>query len=752
MVFNEFQSSLEELHIDDYPKEVQDDFYNFIESVPHIGNMVSIDRPYVKDLPRDEKGRAIIDITNPPLFKDIDYFRPVARHFKETGRITDLRPNPNPNSEYGKWLKTEADRIWNGYLRKSDGMWIPGDMYWYLNYTPIMISKQIENSKVSERVLDFPHFWEGIWWRYLGWDEARNEGLNFAEIAKRGASKSFCSASKLAKNFIFGESKDACQNVVSLVLGYQKEYLNRDGTLNKFENMIDFLAQNTEFPSLRLKSSLSEMEWQAGYIDLNTGTKKGVKNQVLGVSVKDDLDKVRGKRASFIMAEEFGAFPNFINIYQSLLPSVRDGDTSFGFLTMVGTGGSEGNDFYSAMEMMYNPKGYYLKSYPNVWDKAQSSKGESIFFFPAYVNRVGCYNKDGISDVTKALLAICAERFNVKYNTSDPNQITRTKAENPVTIQEAILRSEGNFFPAAALTERLQQIEGNPSFYDDVYVGKMTIDSNGTVSFIPTDDKPIRNFPHKDNKLEGAIEIYKMPERDSSGKVYSNRYIASLDPVDADGNSDTMSLNSAFVLDLWTDKIVAEYTGRPLISDDFFEQLRLLLLYFNAKCNYENNKKGCYSYFQKMRCLYLLSEQLDFLKDRDFIKGQFVGNKQYGTYTNSQIKKYGLRCIRDWLLKPVENIVQNDDGTESIVMNNNISFLRQKSLIQELIQYNPDGNFDRVSSLIMLMLLREDRLIVTGGSGKIDDDYDDGYLGNDTFFTQNYEARFDKIGINNIRF
>lgn len=95
---------------------------------------------------------------------------------------------------------------------------------------------------MADRVVDFPEFWEGINWREIGWYDAKNLGLNFAEIAKRGASKSYCSASKLAKNFITGENEITQRNVRSMVTAYQKEYLTKDGTLNKFVEMIDFLA------------------------------------------------------------------------------------------------------------------------------------------------------------------------------------------------------------------------------------------------------------------------------------------------------------------------------------------------------------------------------------------------------------------------------------------------------------------------------------------------------------------------------
>ena len=305
LVFNKYQSSLEELKIDSYPQEVQSEFFEAINGIPFIKNLISPTRLYCKDLPRDERGRAIIDITNPPIIENTDFFRPTALHFKKYGCLTKLRPNPNPNSEFGKWLREEIKRIWEGYTRESDGAWITGDMYWYLNYCPIIQSKIRKGTKIADRIVDLPEFWEGIAFRSYYIEEARLAAQHCAEIAKRGASKSYFVASILSKLFVVGDNEDTKNNVRAMVTAYQKEYLTKDGTLNKFVEMIDFQAQHTQFPSKRLRSSLQDMQWKMGYVDLDSGAQKGTLNEVIGVSSKDDPDKLRGKRSTKIVIEEF---------------------------------------------------------------------------------------------------------------------------------------------------------------------------------------------------------------------------------------------------------------------------------------------------------------------------------------------------------------------------------------------------------------------------------------------------------------
>lgn len=1082
ILMNKYQTQITDELLSGLPQEVQDQLLDIINNVEFVKRLISPARQYAKDRLRDSQGRIIVDLVNPHILEDMDYFRPTALHYKKYGCFTSLRPNANPNSEYGKWIRQERDRCWNGYVRESDGEWVTGPLYFYMNYCPIIQSKIRKGTKQADRIVDFPEMWEGIYWRFHYMEQARSGGLyndflggnHGAELASRGKSKSYSMASMLTHNFVLGENSTACEEIVSIATAYQKEYLTKDGVLNKFVSMANFCAEHTQFPRKRLKSSLQDMVWKMGYKDLELDIEKGTQNSVLGVSSKDDESKLRGKRAAFIGIEEFGChikgtkvlmydgsirnvediivgdvlmgddntprtvqelyngtdqlykitlsngdyqivnshhpvyfkkynwnngtytehtltapelleiknlnrgyyipkaiihfpyipvainpyflglwlgdgdstrldianedvevldwlsdnyegtmrdlsqsnlckvfhisrfthvynrlfleynlynnkhipqdykinapevqlqiiaglidtdgtynskknffeitqrydrkhilddvkfmcecnglkcsmtsrvgtgkkkgvlhyrlrisgdlsiipikidrkkgirttsyksrkcwndytfrvepykvgeyygftvdknnlfvlgdltithntFPRLIDLYNVMLPSAQDGDYVFGLMYLQGTAGDNESDFAGAQEIMYNPRGYNMYALPNVYDKNNQGKRYFVFFFPGYINRKGCYNRDGVSDVVQALIEILMNRYRVKYNSTDPNTVIKTIAEVPITPAEAIVKTGVNMFPVTDLTERLGQLDSNPREYDDVYVGDLAINGSKEVEFKPTSDQPIREFPHKDNKIEGAIEIYKLPEKDRSGRVFDNRYILGCDPYD-DDESNTMSLGSVYVLDLWTDKVVAEYTGRPLFADDFYEICRKMCLFYNGRMNYENNKKGLFAYFSKMNCLYLLTDVLDFLKDKDMVKGSSYGNKAKGTNATAAINAYARNLLRSWLLRPVP-VIQTIDGEDQEVMIPNLYTLRSRALIKELILYNSEGNFDRISSMGMLMLLREDKMILYKGevSKSKEEDASASYLGNDPFFKTNYDARF----------
>ena len=870
---NEYQTPITEELLSQYPEEVVQQFTEIVNIVPFIKNLINPNRPKIEDLPRDKEGRAIVDITNPPIYKDADYFRQPALFYLKNNCYTKLRPNSNPNSEYRKYWREELRRCREGLIRQSDGMYVTGFLYWFLNYCPMMVNFYKEGQKKAIRKESFGFFFEGIWWRSIYLYNAREQGHHAIELAKRGAhpynqkvftplgwrewkdikigdelygtygnitkvidipydkecdvykitlrdgrkilasdehlwkiefhnkkeiqimttlellkeykrkrkisdrnplgieyvcsipknngvempynktkvdsytfglllgdgsfrycscyytqdpkdleierkyipyniikwkakyayrinipnwhkileeyglynkksedkfipdeykynskevrlnllkglmdsdgtldnkgryiialsskrmiediaficrslgyncsytikktgykvngiikeclpsyaltiftrdvianlprkqkkekiitnqysinkelrtriinieyvgkqkakcvtvdskdncyligdfvtthncAKSYFLATIMSHNLIVGESEATHKRCITVLTAAQKEYLkdDKDGTLNKFIPELSFVIDNTPFPNLLLKNSPNEMSWQMGYKKPN-GAIGGSMNQVLGVSAKDDSDKLRGKRG-WILYEEMGTFDGLLELYDVTRKSVEDGDYTFACQYLVGTANNKESSFLSAKKLLYAPESYNIQSVSNVYDKKGSGKDTFGFFFPAYINRAGCYNKDGISDVIKALLQVLMARYKAKYG-ADPTSVLRVIAEDPITPAEAIIKVKDAYFPVASLQERADTLDKNPSLYDDIYVGELYTTGTGEIEFRPTDDIPIRTYP-VDNDTKGALEIYSMPKKDREGKVFNDRYIIGVDP------------------------------------------------------------------------------------------------------------------------------------------------------------------------------------------------------------------------------
>lgn len=739
---NKYQTPVTQALLDSLPSEVAEQLMDCLTNIQFIKNLISPNRPYYKDLPRDERGAAIVDVTNPPIMTNADYFRQPALHFLKHGCYTFLKPNSNPNSEYRKFWDEEIRRCYEGYIREEDGAWISGYNYWFLNYQPMMVNKKVGKTNKAVRIEAFPFFNEGNAWRYYYLYNAREQGHHAIELAKRGCAKSFSLSAIMGHNLILGESLESRRRNITVLTAYQKEYLSdsKDGTLSKFKPAINFCFSNTPFPHLMLKNSPNEMTWQMGYKD-EYGIEKGSLNQVMAVSAKDDSEKLRGKRGT-ILFEEMGSFKGLLSLYDITRKSVEDGDLVFAFMYLVGTAAEDESDFSSAKTLLYNTDKYNIMTLPNVYDRPKQGKDSFGFFFPSYINRADCYNEDGVSDVVKALIQILLARHKAKYS-SDPKTVLRVIAEDPITPAEAIIKVKAAYFPVTALTERLSQLDTDVHAYDDVYTGQLVFNKEGKVEFKPTNDEPIRKYG-VNNDTPGAIEIFEMPEPDRNGNIPNTRYIIGHDPVDNDA-AESNSLSSTFVLDLWNDKIVAEYTGRQNFADDNFEIVRKLCLFYNTKCLYESNKKGIYAYFSKMNSTHLLADTPEYLRDKQLIKYSNFGSNAKGVNANAAINNYANSLIRDWLMKPVVIQTVDEEGNGIEMTSMNLFFIRNRALLEELIAFNPEINVDRIRALGMVMLYREEKMVLyQGNPAKDRDKVPSDYIGNDPFFTNNYDKRFNK--------
>lgn len=739
---NKYQTQITDELLSAYPEEVREQLFDFINGVEFIKWLVSPDRPYAKDCPHDEEGKVIVDLAHPHIVQDMDYFRQPALHFMEHGCYTFLRPNSNPHSEYRKFWAEEKRRCYEGYVRKSDGEWVTGLCYWFLNYNPMLINRIVPGTRRAERIESFPFFFEGIYWRFHYLKQAKLEGKHCIELAKRGCAKSYSLSSIMTHNLVLGEDDPdpkTHRRRTTTLTAYEKEYLkdDKDGTFSKFKPALGFIFTHTPFPHLMLKNSPNEMSWQMGYKN-ELGVESGSLNQVLGVSAKDNPDKLRGKRG-WILFEEMGSFKGLLALYDSTRKGTEDGNYAFATMYLVGTAAEDESDFTSAKTLLYSPEGYNIYYIKNVFDKKGQGKANFGFFFPAYINRAGCYNKDGVSDVVKALLEILMARYKAKYS-ADPQSVLRVIAEDPITPAEAIIKVKASYFPTASLNERISQLDEDVKAYNDVYVGELVL-KDGEVQFRPTGDVPIHKYG-VDNSTRGALEIFEMPEKNREGNVFNGRYIIGHDPVDND-QAESSSLSSTFVFDLFTDKIVAEYTGRQPFADDNFEIVRKLCLFYNAKCLFESNKKGIFAYFAKMNCTHLLAETPEYLREKQLVKYSAFGSSKYGVNASAAINDYANGLLRDWLLKPIVVIKKGESGELEEITIPILYTIRNRALLEELVSYTPELNVDRIRAMGMVMLYRQEKIILYQGdmSAEREDKADASYLGNDKFFSRNYEGR-----------
>lgn len=631
--------------------------------------------------------------------KNSDKFRGPALQYLATGHYCQY---PEGTSEFFAYWDKQMDRCKYGYTA-DDGDFISGYNYFYLNFCPIqrIIYNTITNPDGSTTIkktrdLQFPDFYDYDYYFFQAVEQAETEGKHLCALKSRRKGYSYKNAAMACRNYyLFAGSK-------TYIYASNKQYLTEDGILTKAWDYMDFIDKNTAWGKKR--SVNTQMRKRAGFYtkdEYGNEVELGFKSEIIGVTLKDNPDVVRGKAGKLIIFEEAGSFSELGAAWQIARPSVEQDGMAFGTMIAFGTGGDKDSHFETLKDMFYNPDGYNCIGFDNIWDETPSDK-KCGFFIPQYTNmdfRDDAGNRiymdnDGNTLRRKSVEYILAERRKVIENATNSVAVDRYVAEHCITPQEACLEFGGNIFPKKELQEQLAKIRINKSLSNMKQVGDLVWEADGSLKWVIKKHGDITYYPlKKDDDPTGSIVIWEHPMKDAPIGLY----ILGVDPYDHD-QSGTNSLGSTFVykrfqdFENYYDIIVAEYTGRPSTAEEYYENLRKLAVYYNGRIMYENERKGLFPYFTAKHCDYLLADQPDIISD---IVGNTKVQRKKGCHMNKQIKQWGEGLIKDWL------------NEEQAPGKKNLHNILSEPLLEELISYNDTGNFDRVMALMQVMIYRE---------------------------------------------
>lgn len=631
--------------------------------------------------------------------KNSDKFRGPALQYLATGHYCQY---PEGTSEFFAYWDEQMDRCKYGYTA-DDGDFISGYNYFYLNFCPIqrIIYNTITNSDGSTTIkktrdLQFPDFYDYDYYFFQAVEQAETEGKHLCALKSRRKGYSYKNAAMACRNYyLFAGSK-------TYIYASNKQYLTEDGILTKAWDYMDFIDKNTAWGKKR--SVNTQMRKRAGFYtkdEYGNEVELGFKSEIIGVTLKDNPDVVRGKAGKLIIFEEAGSFSELGAAWQIARPSVEQDGMAFGTMIAFGTGGDEDSHFETLKDMFYNPDGYNCLGFDNIWDETPSDK-KCGFFIPQYTNMDFRDDKgnrlymdvDGNTLRKKSLEYILTDRRRVIENATNSVAVDRYVAEHCITPQEACLEFGGNIFPKKELQEQLAKIRINKHLSNHKQVGDLVWNTDGSLKWVIKKLGDITHYPLKrDDDPTGSIVIWEHPVPDAPIGLY----ILGVDPYDHD-QSGTNSLGSTFVykrfqsFENYYDIIVAEYTGRPQTAEEYYENLRKLAIYYNGRIMYENERKGLFPYFTAKHCDYLLADQPDIISD---IVGNSKVQRKKGCHMNKQIKQWGEGLIKDWL------------NEEQAPGKKNLHNILSEPLLEELISYNDTGNFDRVMALMQVMIYRE---------------------------------------------
>ena len=629
-------------------------------------------------------------------------FSPAAEFFKKHKCYTLA---PRGTTDYNTYWEQETDRCLNGYVA-PDGDYITGYHYFYLNYSPIMKLEEVKytdrNGNIRtrrERILDFPRFWDYDYYYYNAIEEAEDQGKHMSVLKSRQRGYSFKGASMLVRNY------ELIPGSKNFAVASEQKFLIGDGLLTKAWQIMDFIDKNTAWAKQRLVST--RMERVSGYKvtdEFGKQTEQGYMSSISGITLKNDPERIRGTRGKLVLWEEGGKFPGLLDAWRIEQPSVETDDgVAFGLMVAYGTGGTEGASFTGLKELFYKPEAYNVLAFPNIWDD-NAEQTNCGFFVPSWSNlesfdKDGNYiymDKDGNSLREKAIENLIEQRNKIKDGGASQQSIDRFISERPIKPREAVLELGKNIFPRKLLMDQLTRIRTNTKLRNMKHIVDLNWDGNGQIMATEKKSGDITEYPlKKGDKPHGSIVIWEYPIKDPPFGLY----IGGCDPYDHD-DSFTNSLGSVFIFkrvkagEAWNDVIVAEYSGRPDTAEEYYENVRKLLVFYNARLLFENERKGIYPYFTNKHCDYLLADQPDKIISEVFKDSKVQRRK--GCHMTKQIRAYGEGLILEWLLEEYEPGHPNVERVYS------------EPLIEELIENDGIKNVDRVIALCMVMIYREE--------------------------------------------
>ena len=643
------------------------------------------------------------------IFTNTEYFKEQANSFKKYGYYNE---DPIGSPAWTSFWKRELDRCINGY--SVGDVRITGDHYFYLNYCQIKVRNKDEDEKIiksrsSSKTVIFPDFWDGDY-EFFWVKEIAERGISLEDYNKLGLTisikpehlkggKNLIIAKSRRKGFSFKDSAigvniyNTQRNALVIFGAFEKKYLYPAGLMTMASDYMDFLNLKTGWAKKRDFVNKQDHKRASYKSTTSSGNviEMGTKSEIIAVTFADNPDAARGKDAKLILLDEAGVFPNLKSTYAAIEPSVSSGIYQTGMIIVYGTGANMGKGTTDFEDMFYNCEAYNFLAVENKWDE-EANNSFCGFYFPNKKNLDGFTDINGNSNEIGAEIYENNIREIIKKTAKDRRRLDKRIIENSNCPKESFLRIVGNIFPTLELGKVLGTLEASND-YKNYWIGDLLTDMDGKIEWKPNKNlSPIMNYPlKKDENAQGCIIIYEPPYEDKITRYVSNEiYIASVDPYDHD-HSQTGSLGSTLIYNRLTKKIAAEYSGRPETANEYYENVRKLLLYYNARALYENEKKGLFQYFEFKNCLYLLADEPEIIKD--IIKDSIVSRKK-GMHMTKELKIFGEGLIKSWLIEPY------DERNIEIM---NLHKIRCIPLLKELIVYDGIKNTDRVSSLIMLM-------------------------------------------------
>lgn len=676
-----------------------------------------------------DSGGFLLNI-RPGKFVNTELFNEAARTYQATGRYTQFKVDSIPHRQF---RRRECDRRRNGFSapcwQNPDGsiedVWITGGHYNFLNYTRMERTDEssvivTEHGATAKKIYSFPSFIDAQFWTWQIIEFCRRNGLHLIIDKTRRGGFSYIMAADSSNEVNLSKHK------VVIHVAADNKYLIKQGGLSDFAvNNLKFFEEKTPFK--RGIYSPTTDSFKLGY-----RMKNGVEaddswsSSLLSVSANNNPDCAIGKDAVTIKVEELSTMQNFDEFMNVTEPTMTVGTRTTGTLMAWGTATAANMQIFE--QNFYNPRAFGFMAFENVFDN--DARNEVCGFFKSYawglegeIDGVKGFDEDGNSNLRIGLKLAARERIEKKKTAKTFAEYLNYLGQRALFPAESFSSASENIFSSEALNkfEDKLRVDNSYKFYTDGELfedgtKKIYFKSNARIRIENPDMKTydyIQGVPRRGNEdPHGCIRVWFAPEYEETyigdrliRSILPGTYVAVYDPVGIDKDkkeiTDRHSHNSIFVIEMprerngFKPKLCAAYYGRTERLEEADEKFYRLCKWYNCIGTglVEINRGETVSNFRKWKATKYLGYEPLYVWD-SAVKERV--STSYGYNIGSGPKKLdGLRLLKEFLY---EVIGKNEFGEDIYVFER---FLDYQTIL-ELKKFNAEGNFDRISSLILL--------------------------------------------------
>ena len=676
-----------------------------------------------------DSGGFLLNI-RPGKFINTELFNEPARTYQATGKYTQFKVDSIPHRQF---RRRECDRRRNGFSapcwQNPDGsiedIWITGAHYNFLNYTRMERTDEssviiTNHGATAKKIYSFPSFIDAQFWTFQIIEFCRRNGLHLIIDKTRRGGFSYIMASDSSNEVNLSKHK------VVIHVAADNKYLTKQGGLSDFAvNNLKFYEEKTPFK--RGIFSPTADSFKLGY-----RMKNGVEaddswsSSLLSVSANNNPDCAIGKDAVTIKVEELSTMQNFDDFMNVTEPTMTVGTRTTGTLMAWGTATAANMQIFE--QNFYNPRAFNFMPFENVWDN--DARNEVCGFFKSYawglegeIDGVKGFDEDGNSNLRIGLKLAARERIKKKETAKTFSEYLNYLGQRALFPAESFSSASENIFSSEALNkfEDKLRVDNSYRFYTDGELfedglKKIYFKSNARIKIENPDAKIydyIQGVPRRGNEdPQGCIRVWFAPEYEETyiddrlvRAILPGTYVAVYDPVGIDKDkkeiTDRHSHNSMFVVEMprerngFKPKLCAAYYGRTERLEEADEKFYRLCKWYNCIGTglVEINRGETVSNFRKWKATKYLGYEPLYVWD-SAVKEKVSTSYGYTIGSNSK-KLDGLRLLKEFLY---EVIGKNEFGEDIYVFER---FLDYQTIL-ELKKFNTEGNFDRISSLILL--------------------------------------------------